>query len=153
MPVRIIENSSDLRMLFRYLEGQKLPMTVSIKAGGARTVKQNKLNRKWMGEIAEQLGNVTAEEIRGYCKLHLAVPIIREDDDLFREKYDEFVKPLPYSHKLAMMQEPLDFPVTRLMNTKQQTAYLDAVWHEFTEKGVILTDPGDLLAVGRKVAA
>lgn len=153
MPTRIIENPSDLRMLFRYLEGQKLPITVSIKAGGARTVKQNKLNRKWVAEIAEQLGDVTAEEIRGYCKLHLGVPILREEDDEFRAKYDEFVKPLPYGHKLAMMQEPLDFPVTRLMTTQQQTAYLNAVWQHFSEKGVILTDPGDLLAVGERAAA
>lgn len=152
MPTRIIETPSDLRMLFRYLEEQKLPITVSIKAGGARTVKQNKLNRLWMGEIAEQK-DLTAEEVRGYCKLHLGVPILREEDDEFRAKYDEFVKPLPYGHKLAMMQEPLDFPVTRLMTTKQQTAYLDAVWQHFTEKGVILSDPGDLLAVGERAAA
>lgn len=33
----------------------------------------------------------------------------------------------------------------RLMTTKQATAYLDGVHRHFSEKGVVLTDPGDLL--------
>ncbi len=43
------------------------------------------------------------------------------------------------------MQVPFDFGVTRLMSVKQQTAYLDAIHRHFSEQGVVLTDPGDLL--------
>jgi len=32
------------------------------------------------------------------------------------------------------------------MTTKQATAYLDGVHRHFSEKGIALTDPGDLLA-------
>lgn len=105
-----------------------------------------------MQEIAEQKGDVTPEEVRGYCKLTMGVPILRNENEEFCEKYDRVVKPLPYEVKLALMQEPLDFPVTRLMSVKQQTAYLDAVHRHFSEQGVILTDPGDLLYEGRKAA-
>lgn len=153
MPTRIIENPSDLKMLFRYLEGQRLPVTVRVETGGKRTARQNKLQRRWMQEIAEQLGDVTPEEVRGMCKLHFGVPIMREEDDEFRAKYDAVLKPLPYENKLLMMQEPLDFPITRLMNTRQKTAYLDAIWQHFTAKGIVLTDPGELGAVGEKRAA
>lgn len=152
MPTRIIETEHDRKMLIRFLEGQKLPMTVNISAGGLRTAKQNRLQRLWMQEIAEQKGDVTPEEVRGYCKLTMGVPILRNENEEFREKYDRVVKPLPYEVKLALMQEPLDFPVTRLMSVKQQTAYLDAVHRQFSEQGVILTDPGDLLYEGRKAA-
>lgn len=153
MAVRVIETEQDRKMLLRFIEGHKLPMTVNVTAGGKRTVRQNKLNRLWMQEIAEQLGDSTPEEIRGYCKLTLGVPLLRAEDDEFCRKYDEFVKPLPYGHKLAMMMEPLDFPITRLMSVKQQTAYLDSVHRHFSEKGIVLTDPGDLLRVGERVAA
>jgi len=39
--------------------------------------------------------------------------------------------------------EPLDFPVTRIMNTSQKTRYLDRIYKDFTEQGVVLTIPPD----------
>ena len=52
------------------------------------------------------------------------------------------VRPLPYEQKLALMMEPLDFPILRLMTTKQATAYLDAIHRHFSQKAIALTDPG-----------
>lgn len=152
MVQRIIETEQDRHMLFRFLEGQKLPMTVDIKAGGRRTAKQNRLQWQWMNEIASQLGDRTAEEVRGFCKLHFGVPILREEDGEFREKYDRVVKPLDYETKLMLMQEPFDFPVTRLMSIQQKTRYLDTVHAFFSARGIELTDPGDLLSGARKAA-
>ena len=151
MVQRIIETEQDRHMLFRFLEGQKLPMTVDIKAGGRRTAKQNRLQRQWMNEIAMQ-SDMTPEEARGYCKLHFGVPILREEDGEFREKYDRVVKPLDYETKLMLMQEPFDFPVTRLMSIQQKTRYLDTVHAFFSGRGIELTDPGDLLSGTRRAA-
>jgi hypothetical protein len=145
MTTRFLETDQDRRMLFRFLETQPLPLTVSLTKGGKRSVQQNKLQRLWLNEIAEQLGDQSAEEVRGYCKLTIGVPILRAENETFRERYDLIVKPLPYEQKLALMMEPLDFPITRLMTTKQATAYLDGVHRHFSEKGIVLTDPGDLL--------
>lgn len=145
MTDRIVETEQARTMLVRFIEGQKLPFTASIVSGKHRTTKQNKLQRKWMTEIAEQREDVSPEEVRGYCKLHLGVPILREENEAFRIRYDEIVKPMPYAQKLAIMMEPLSMPVTSLMNTKQKTAYLDAVHRHFSEQGIVLTDPGDLL--------
>lgn len=146
MSTRFIDTEWDRKMLIRFLESQPLPLTVSLTKGGKRSAKQNRLNRQWMGEIAEQLGDQTPEEVRGYCKLTIGVPILRAENEAFRERYDAIVRPLPYSQKLALMMEPIDLPVTRLMTIKQATAYLDGVHRHFSEKGIVLTDPGDLLA-------
>lgn len=137
---RIIETPKDLRMLVTFLEKRPMPMTVEITGGKHRTSKQNKLQFKWLKEISEQMGD-DIEYWRGYCKLHFAVPILREDDEKFREKYDEKVRPYPYETKLEFMVEPWDFPCTRLMNTSQKTKYLDAIYQHFTTQGVKLTDP------------
>lgn len=145
MTSRFLETDADRRTLIRFLEAQPLPMVVSVSKGGKRTVKQNRLQRQWLHEISEQLGDQTPEEVRGYCKLTLGVPILREENEAFRERYDAIVKPLPYEQKMALMMEPIDLPVTRIMTTKQATAYLDGIHRHFSERGIALTDPGDLL--------
>lgn len=146
MSTRFVETDADRRMLIRFIEAQPLPMVVSMSKGGKRTLAQNKLQRKWIGEISDQLGDQTPEEVRGYCKLTIGVPILREGNEAFRDKYDAMVRPLPYEQKIAFMMLPFDFAVTRLMSTKQHTQYLDGVHRHFSEKGIVLTDPGDLLA-------
>lgn len=145
MPTRIVESEYDRAMLLRFIEGHKLPMTASITAAGKRTSRQNRLNRQWMLDIAAQLEGWEPEYARGYCKLHYGVPVLRNEDEAFCREYDEVIRPLPYEHKIKLMMVPFDFGVTRLMNTKQQTAYLDAVHRAFSEMGVVLTDPGDLI--------
>lgn len=143
MVQRVIETDQDRRLLFRYLEGQRLPMTVEITAGKHRTNEQNRLQRKWMKEIAEQLGDRTAEEVRGWCKLHIGVPILRDQNEKFRAGYDRVIKPMSYEDKIEAMMEPLSFPVTSQMTTKQKTEYLDKVFGYFTERGIALTVPVD----------
>ena len=146
MTTRFLETDHDRRMLIRFLEDQPLPVTVSLTKGGKRSLRQNKLQRLWINEIAEQLADQSPEEVRGYCKLTIGVPILRAENETFRERYDAIVRPLPYEQKLALMMEPLDFPISRLMTTKQATAYLDGIHRHFSEKGIVLTDSGDLIA-------
>lgn len=153
MTTRFVETEYDRKMLIRFIETRKLPFTASFVVGGKRSTKQNRLSRQWMLDIEAQLDGWKAEEARGYCKLHFGVPILRSENEEFRVEYDEVVRPLPYEHKLKLMQVPFDFGVTRLMTTRQQTAYLDAVHKHFSEQGVLLTDPGDLLTRSYEVAA
>jgi hypothetical protein len=108
--------------------------------GKQRTSKQNRLQRLWLDEAAKQ-GDQTAEEYRAYCKLHFGVPIMRQQDEVFREKYDRIIKPLDYEQKLELMMEPFDFPVTRLMDTVNEGKYLDSVYTFFTGLGFSLTNP------------
>lgn len=141
---RIVETEQARDMLVKFIMGKKLPITVSIADGKHRTNDQNHLQRKWVLEVSAQLGDRTPEEVRGYCKLHFGVPILRNENDVFRAEYDAIIMPLPYEHKLKLMMVPFDFGVTRIMNTRQKTAYLDAVHRHFSEQGVILTNPEDM---------
>jgi hypothetical protein len=149
---RIIEKDNDRKMLIRFLEKKALPFTVTTTDGKHRTSDQNKLQRLWVMEIAQQLGDQTPEEIRGYCKLTFGVPILRAENEAFRAAYDTIVKPLDYQSKLRLMMEPFDFGVTRIMTTRQKTAYLDAIHRHFSEQGIILTNPEDL-KFGTRTAA
>lgn len=142
---RIIETEHDRKQFMRFLEGRKLPLTVSMVDGKHRTNDQNRLQRLWVNEIAEQLGDQTPEEVRGYCKLKFGVPILRAENEVFRISYDKIIKPLPYEYKLEMMMEPHDYGVTRIMTTRQKTAYLDHLYRYFTAQGLELTNPGDIL--------
>jgi hypothetical protein len=145
MTTRIVETEHDRTLVLRFIEGHDLPFTVKITKAGKRSVEQNRLQFMWMNEIAEQKGDLTPAEVRAYCKLAIGVPILCEENEEFRAKYDAIVRPLEYEHRLALMGPPLDFPITSLMNTRQMTKYLDQVQQHFAEKGYVLTDPGDLL--------
>lgn len=141
MTTRTITQPWQIEELAKLLRARKLPVTVKITAGKLRTNDQNHLQRMWCGEIAEQLGDRTPEEVRGYCKLCFGVPILRAEDEVFAASYDEKIKPLPYETKLACMMEPLDMPITRRMTTKQKTRYLDDIHAHFAKLGVVLTMP------------
>ena len=144
MTTRVIRNDVERDALIALLRSRKAPFTVQITTGANRTVEQNKLQRLWMKEAAEQLDSgYTAENLRGFCKLHFGVPILRRDSDEFRAGYDRIIRPHSYEDKLLMMQEPFDFGVTRLMKTGQKHEYLNAVCEHFCSLGVVLTQPED----------
>jgi hypothetical protein len=159
MPEFFISSELDLQKLFNELKQQKLPFTVNLIKGDSRSLAQNRLQRMWLNEIADYTGS-SPEEIRGWCKLHLGIPIMREHEG-FRKAWASNIKKggLNYDQKIALMMEPLDLPVTRLMTTEQKTRYLDQMWLHFTEKvGVTLTNPEDrlykaMIASRRKEAA
>ena len=141
MAERVVRNEAELELAQRFIASRKLPFTMRLSDGVARSIEQNRLQRMWLNEAAEQLGDQTPEELRGYCKLRFGVPILRAGSDDFREKYDRLIKPHPYEAKIEMMMEPLDFPVTRLMTTLQKAEYLDKIYVHFNGQGIQLTEP------------
>lgn len=153
MTTRIIRNQFEIDSLITLIKSRKLPLTVQLTAGGLRSAEQNRTQRLWHKEAADQLQDETAEQKRAFCKLTHGVPILRFEDEDFRIRYDAVFKPLPYETKLALMAEPFDFPVTRLMKTSQKTKYLDAVWNHYSGLGVILTDPNASRWGGARKAA
>ena len=153
MTNRVIETGYEREMFLKFIQDQKLPFTITLTEGKRRSVEQNRLQRLWMNEISEQIGDMTPEEVRGYCKLTIGVPILRAENEAFQKSYDEFVRPLPYEQKHALMMEPLDLPITRLMSVKQKAAYLDGVTRHYAERGIILTCPDDMFGPERRAAA
>jgi hypothetical protein len=142
MTTRVIKTETDRAAMITYLSGCNIPCTIDIVRGARRSTEQNKLQRMWLNEIAEQLQDQTPEEVRGYCKLTMGVPILRSENEAFCEKYDRIVKPLPYEQKIEVMMLPLSLPVTSIMTTDQKTRYLDAMYRHFVDRGLVLTEPG-----------
>lgn len=140
MTTRVVSTEADREGLLRLIRARPLPFTVEIVKGKRRSVEQNRLQRRLLNEIAEQTGQ-TAEEVRASCKLTIGVPILRAESELFAEKYDRHIRHLPYETKLALMAEPFDFPVTRLMRTDQKTRYLDEIVRHFGAQGVVFSSP------------
>ena len=108
-----------------------------------RSEMQNRTVFMWYREIAKAKGDETATDVRAYCKLHYGVPILREDNDDFREDYDQIVSPLSYENKLKIMVEPLDLPVTRIMSVDQMQRYMEEVEKYGYSFGVELTIPNE----------
>ena len=140
MSTIVVKTSGDRDRLIKLIESRELPFTVNLTKGAIRSIEQNRLQRLWLNEAEEQ-GDHTAEEYRAYCKLTLGIPILRAENEAFAEQYDRLIKPLPYETKLGLMMEPHDYPVTRLMTSKQKSKYLNQMYRMLSEMGIQLTDP------------
>lgn len=110
-----------------------------------RSLAQNNMQFQWYLD-AEKQSDMTAREWRAYCKLHIGVPILRMEDEEFREVYDKVIRPLEYEQKLALMIEPIDLPVTSRMTVKQKSQFLDDVHALMTGKDIQLTEPEERAA-------
>ena len=143
MTTRIIINNMDRDDAIKLIKSMNLPLTINIKKGKDRSVEQNRLQRMWINEAVEQLQDERAEQKRAYCKLHFAVPLLRAEDEEFRQVYDEVIRPLSYEQKLKTMMIPIDLPVSRRMKSGQMKRYLDDIYDHFTSLGVKLTDPDE----------
>lgn len=140
MPTKILRDPDHVDALAAMLRFRKLPITVTWTQGAPRTTAQNRLAQRWFTDIARQLGDQTHEDVRAECKMLFGVPILRAENEAFRLSYDRVLRSLPYEQKLAAIRD-LDLPVTRLMTTKQMTAFMDAMQQHWATQGVRLTDP------------
>lgn len=152
MTSRSIKNEADLKLFKTYLDGRKRPFTVAVTDGRNRSEEANRLAFKWYKEISDQTGE-DIEDVRARCKLEIGVPILRENDD-FRATYDRLVRPLSYPDKIELVKVT-DMPVTRLMKVEQMSRFLDIVFRQHAEMGVVLTIPEDRFAFNpeRRAAA
>jgi len=139
MTTRVITSEHQRQDLVKLIGARPLPFTAEVVKGKRRSVEQNRLQRRLINEISSQTDQ-TPEEVRAFCKLTIGVPILRAANELFAEKYDRLIKPMPYERKLEMMAEPIDFPVTRLMSTAQKTQFIEGIYRVFSEQGVVFSE-------------
>ncbi len=122
----------DLRDLWR----QHHYIRASITSGKDRSLDQNALAHVWYDQVVRELREDDTLGVTRYCKLHFGVPILRAEDDAFREFYDVAIKSnLTYEQKLKAM-DALD--VTSRMTVPQMKQYLDAMVEHYHERGVKL---------------
>ena len=118
------------------------PLIITVKEGEeTRRDRQNRFAFEAYKQIAKILGDRPADDVRAETKLHIGVPILRGEDDYFRAKYDDHMRGLPYETKLAMMVEPFEFPVTRLMTVKQMAEYITQMLAYWDKQGASFALP------------
>lgn len=89
-----------------------------------RTLEQNDLSHTFYAEVANQLGDQTALDVRCECKLLIGVPILCSEDDDYRLAWESTLGLLSYERQLQAMRY---YPVTREMTKKQISKYIDEV--------------------------
>ena len=141
MATRIIRSKDDIEALSGFIASQDdYPMTITITKGDNRSKRQNRLAQKWFSDIARHVEDQTREDVRAYCKMRFGVPILRAENEAFRQKYDKVFGNMAYEETLEAIQV-FDLPVTRLMTVKQMTAFMDEMQIQWSRLGVRLTDP------------
>jgi hypothetical protein len=141
MSAMVINSESSLQSAIGLLREQFQRhrfLRVSTKTGKDRSIPQNAITHVWYEQLARELREDDALGWKCYCKLHHAVPIMRAEDEEFRETYDASIKGLSYEQKLKVMRL---LPVTSLMTKEQLSKYAEAVQADFLNRGVRLEFP------------
>ncbi|WP_130887468.1 hypothetical protein [Pseudomonas sp. Sample_21] len=138
---KLTEAIGMLTAMFR----QKKFVVVSLRPGKDRTLDQNRLWFAMYKRIAEMTQIGDEAEARRYCKLHIGVQILLNEDAGFQAEWYRVMRHLPYETKLDLMGEcklfgPDGMPVTSLFNRAQGIAYTDRIVARFAPQGVYFDD-------------
>ena len=98
-----------------------------------RSLEMNALSHVWYAQIAAKEREYTAEQVKGYCKLRIGIPILRTDIE-FSEMYDRIFKPMDYETKIEIMSRPGLFDVTSIMKTDQMCLYLEQIQQHYANR-------------------
>ena len=107
-----------------------------------RSVEINAVSHGWYNKVSKMLQEDSALRVKGFCKLHFGVPILRTDPE-FCSLYDRVFKPMDYETKLEIMSTPGLFDVTSLMKVDQMTQYMTDIQRHYAERSVELLYPNE----------
>lgn len=139
MSKRYCITQEDAASLSEYLVGLPLPFSVSIGGGLTRTKSQNALLHKWYGEIAAQLGDTDAHQVKGECHRKWGLTI-RLRDEVFAFVWKRSAVGLNYEQECKFLASGA-LNVSSAMSPKELTEYMDAMSREYRLRGFFLTDP------------
>ena len=89
-----------------------------------RSLNQNSLWAIWYGQIARELKEDTAEEVKRECKLLYGVPILLAEDEAYRRVWEAKFADDTYEQQLYMMRY---LPVTSLLKRGQGVIYTESL--------------------------
>ena len=121
---------------FNGVPSTSFPFTVDIVKG--KHAARNRTGFRWLwierGRRAIGRPDISGDARRLQAALQASDPALRKRN-LSGGCSDSMVRPLPFKTKLALMCEPFDMAVTRLMTTAQKTQYLDTMSRWFLSQG------------------
>lgn len=109
----------------------------------SRSLDQNAMFFVLYTQVAAQKQDESVDEIRCHCKLHFGVPILRRDDEQFRDWYNQTLLHSDYEIKKASMRY---VPVTSEFSKKQGSEYIDEIIREYSQQGLCLLHPSEMQA-------
>ena len=115
-------------------------LRLDVKTGKDRSLDQNAILHAWIAQIANELREQTAAQIKAECKLVYGVPILRSEDEEFREFYDRAIKWMTYEQKLDAMAF---VPVTSIMTVKQLSQFLTGMQEGYRGRVALEFPPED----------
>ena len=116
-------------------------LRLDVKTGKDRSLDQNAILHAWIAQIANELREQTAAQIKAECKLVYGVPILRAEDEEFREFYDRAIKWMTYEQKLDAMAF---VPVTSIMTVKQLSQFLAGMQEGYRGRVALEFPPEDV---------
>ncbi len=116
-------------------------LRLDVKTGKDRSLDQNAILHAWITQIANELREQTAAQIKAECKLVYGVPILRAEDEEFREFYDRAIKWMTYEQKLDAMAF---VPVTSIMTVKQLSQFLTGMQEGYRGRVALEFPPEDV---------
>jgi hypothetical protein len=138
---KLLENREDAALFAHWLNtNAKFPLHVTAKHGQLRSIAQNALWHKWIGEAAAQM-HETRQEAEAYFKYHIALPILLANHPNLKDGYKEFLGDKPYEKRLQLMVSEPRLPVTSLMNVEDMSEALDKAWAWGMSNEIELTNP------------
>lgn len=136
-----IHTEEQRNVLLAYVKRQELPMHARVSEKlPTRSQKQN----RWYGMVMTQMGkegDQSSEEYRAECKLNFGAPILCRDSERYKEAFDACIDVHCYEDQLKYIRS---FSVTRGMNVKQMTEYMELLYRHFSQLGFWLKHPDDL---------
>ncbi|WP_136420313.1 hypothetical protein [Herbaspirillum sp. ST 5-3] len=142
MSAIVINSTDSLQRVFgelREMFGKHKFLRLNVKTGKDRSLDQNAISHVWYEQLSRELPEEDALGWKCFCKLYFGVPLMRAEDEEFREFYDAAIKKsLTHEQKLAAMKY---LPVTSHMTTAQLSKYLEAMQQHFIKHGVMLEFP------------
>ena len=102
-------------------------MRINVRLGRDRTGDQNALSFAMYRELAKQDNQGDEDYYRSTCKLTIGIPILARNPKVAEKLAMLKQYGMTYEDKLALMIEPFDFPVTRLMTREEFSEYIDRI--------------------------
>lgn len=104
-------------------------------ASKGRSLSANSLWAVWYNQISKRLNEDTPAQVKAFCKLQYAVPILLAEDKEFRAFYENAFKDFNYKQIIFSMRF---VPVTSLLSRSQGQRYQTTLQQEYAKRGVQL---------------
>ena len=110
-----------------------------VKRGKKRSLSANNQQHLWYGQIAKMKGDVTALDIKNWCKASIGLPIIN-NSAVHGDKMNFLLDKLNYyQHSYENQMRLIQcLEVTSLFNTAESKEYMENMIYYWNENGVLI---------------